>query len=95
MDRFSVWRNNTAFLYCGLQIVHREVLTPHCAKTWDLCLDIIRDKSLWQLAAKLGPRFLAYLKAFQAMRVGFAEGAFVYGLFVASSPSNVVFPGES
>jgi tocopherol O-methyltransferase len=71
---------------CGLQIAHREVLTPHCAKTWDLCLDIIKDKSLWQLAAKLGPRFLAYLKAFQAMRAAFDRGAFAYGLFVAFSP---------
>jgi tocopherol O-methyltransferase len=68
---------------CGLQIAHREVLTGHCAKTWELCLDIIKDKSLWKLAAKLGPRFLAYLKAFEAMRAAFAGGAFVYGLFVA------------
>ena len=70
----------------GLQIVHREVLTAHCAKTWDLCLDIIKDKSFWTLAAQRGPDFLAYLKAFRAMRAGFASGNFVYGLFTAVAP---------
>lgn len=67
----------------GLQIVCRQVLTPNCAKTWDLCLDIIKDKSFWTLAAQQGAEFLAYLRAFRAMRAAFASGVFVYGLFVA------------
>jgi len=70
----------------GLQIVHREVLTAHCAKTWDLCLDIIKDRSFWALAAQRGPDFLRYLRTFRAMRAGFASGKFVYGLFVAVAP---------
>ena len=72
----------------GLQIVHREVLNKNCAKTWDLSLDIIKDKSFWALAAKFGAHFVTYLKAFEAMRAGFASGNFVYGLFVASNSSN-------
>ncbi len=71
-----------------LQIMHREVLNKNCAKTWDLCLDIIKDKSFWALAAKYGTHFVSYLKAFEAMRAGFASGNFVYGLFVASAISN-------
>ncbi|HXM94278.1 MAG TPA: class I SAM-dependent methyltransferase [Candidatus Dormibacteraeota bacterium] len=71
----------------GLQITHREILNKNCAKTWDLCLDIISDKALWALAAKYGTEFVAYLKAFQAMRAGFASGNFVYGLFVARAGS--------
>src|ERR1700680_3047437 len=71
----------------GLQIMHREVLNKNCAKTWDLCLDIIKDKSFWALAAKYGADFVSYLKAFEAMRAGFASGNFVYGLFVASAIS--------
>ena len=74
----------------GLPIVHRDILNKNCAKTWDLCLDIISDKAFWALAVKLGAEFVSYLKAFQAMRAGFASGNFVYGLFVAcaeSSPS--------
>jgi len=73
----------------GLQILHREILNKNCAKTWDLCLDIIKNKSFWALAAKYGTEFVSYLKAFQAMRAGFASGNLVYGLFVASTISNV------
>ena len=71
----------------GLQIMHREVLNNNCAKTWDLSLDIIKDKSFWFLAAKFGAHFVTYLKAFEAIRAGFASGNFVYGLFVASNNS--------
>jgi tocopherol O-methyltransferase len=70
----------------GLQIAHREVLTANCAKTWDLGLDIIKDKSFWALAAKLGTEFITYLKAFQAVRNAIASDNFVYGLFVAKKP---------
>jgi tocopherol O-methyltransferase len=71
----------------GLQIMRREVLNKNCAKTWDLGLGIIKDKSFWALAARLGTHFVSYLKAFQAMRAGFASGNFVYGLLVASAIS--------
>jgi tocopherol O-methyltransferase len=67
----------------GLRIVHRQVLTPNCAKTWELSLHIIKDRSFWALAAKYGADFVTYLKAFRAMRTGYASGSFVYGLFVA------------
>ena len=69
----------------NLQIVHREVLNKSCARTWDLSVEIIKDKNLWALAAKLGTQFITYLKAFQAVRAGFASGNFVYGLFVATA----------
>jgi cyclopropane fatty-acyl-phospholipid synthase-like methyltransferase len=71
----------------GLEITHREILNKNCAKTWDLSLEIIKDKNFWTLAAKYGSHFVTYLKAFQAMRAGFASGNFVYGLFVASAIS--------
>jgi tocopherol O-methyltransferase len=72
----------------GLRIVHREILNKNCAKTWDLCLDIIKDRAFWTLAAKHGAEFVSYLKAFQAMRAGFASGNFVYGLFIACAASS-------
>ena len=72
----------------GLQIMHRAILNKNCAKTWDLCLDIINNKAFWELAAKYGAAFVSYLKAFQAMRAGFASGNFVYGLFVACAASS-------
>jgi cyclopropane fatty-acyl-phospholipid synthase-like methyltransferase len=67
----------------GLRAVHREVMNRQCAKTWDLCLEIIGRKALWNLAAEMGPAFLDFLKAFRAMKAGFASGNFVYGLLVA------------
>jgi tocopherol O-methyltransferase len=69
----------------GLQILHREILNENCARTWDLSLEIIKDPSLWAFAAKHGSQFISYLKAFQAIRNGFASGNFAYGLFVAKS----------
>lgn len=72
----------------GLHIVHRQDLTRNCAKSWDLGLDIIKDKKFWALAAKLGAEFVTNLKSFYAMRAGFASGNFVYGLFVAKMPEN-------
>jgi tocopherol O-methyltransferase len=80
MDDYEKFLNEN-----GLRIVHREVLNKYCAKTWDLSLDIIKDKSFWALAAKYGTHFISFLKAFEAMRAGFASGNFVYGLLVASS----------
>ena len=73
------------FISNGLQILHREGLNKNCAKTWDISLEIIKDKNFWALATKLGSHFVAYLKAFHAMRAGFASGNFAYGLFVASA----------
>lgn len=70
----------------GLKVVRREVLNKNCAKTWDFCLDIIKDKSLWGLAAQYGPAFLRFLRAFKDMRAGFASGNFIYGLMVAKKP---------
>jgi tocopherol O-methyltransferase len=74
----------------GLRITRREVLNKNCAKTWDLCLDIIKDKDFWALAAKYGTHFVSYLQAFKAMRAGFTSGNFVYGLIVASAQSTAL-----
>ena len=70
----------------GLKVVRREMLNENCAKTWDFCLDIIKDKSLWVLAAQYGPPFVRFLRAFKHMRAGFASGNFIYGLMVAKRP---------
>jgi hypothetical protein len=70
----------------GLQIIHRQDLTRQCAKTWDLGLDMIRGRSFWTLAAKKGKDFVNYLRAFRAMRAGYASGNFVYGLVIARKP---------
>jgi tocopherol O-methyltransferase len=73
----------------GLQIVHRQDLTRQVAKSWDVGLDVIRDKSFWVLAAKMGKDFVTNLKSFRAMRVGYTSGTFVYGLFVGRKPATL------
>jgi tocopherol O-methyltransferase len=70
----------------GLTVSDRQILNERCAKTWDLCLEIIRKKEFWALALKLGPEFVHFLEAFQAMKSGFASGHFIYGLLVARKP---------
>jgi len=71
----------------GLEIIRSEVLNKNCAKTWDASLEIIKDKSLWGLAAQNGAEFVRFLRAFKAMRAGFASGNFIYGLLVARKPA--------
>ncbi len=70
----------------GCRIVHREILNDHCARSWNIALDIIKQKAFWELALRLGADFIANLKGFQAMRDGFSSGAFIYGLLVAEKP---------
>ena len=67
----------------GFSVIRSDILNRQTAKTWDYCLDIIKDKALWQLAANNGPEFLRFLRAFKAMRSGFSSGNFVYGLLIA------------
>jgi tocopherol O-methyltransferase len=96
MVELSVMDDYERFLTSnGLQITHREILNKQCAKTWDLSLDIIRDKAFWALAAKLGTHFVSYLKAFQVIRAGFSSGNFTYGLFVAQVQSTSSAPSRA
>jgi tocopherol O-methyltransferase len=67
----------------GLEVTRCQVLNQYCAKTWDFCLDIIKDKALWGAAVQNGPAFVRFLRAFKDMRSGFESGNFVYGLMVA------------
>jgi tocopherol O-methyltransferase len=68
----------------GLNLKAREILNARCAKTWDISLDIIKQKEFWRLAARKGREFVGFLRGFSAMRAGFASGTFVYGLLVAN-----------
>jgi tocopherol O-methyltransferase len=70
----------------GLEIVHREDMTAKCTKTWDLGLEIIKDRKFWALAAEFGSEFITYLRSYRAVRTALSCGAFVNGLFVARAP---------
>jgi tocopherol O-methyltransferase len=76
----------------GFQIVHRQDLSANCAKSWDIGMEVIKDKSFWSLAVKHGAQFVSYMKAFYAMRAAFSAECFVVGLFVAKKPENAPTP---
>ena len=67
----------------GLDIGGTNDLSTHCAKTWDISLNLIKNRALWKLASDQGIDFVHFLRAFNAMRKGFASGNFVYGLIIA------------
>jgi len=70
----------------GLLVTKSEVLNKNCAKTWDISVDIIKNKAFWAIAAKHGADFVHFLKAFKTARASFLSGNFVYGLIVAKKP---------
>ncbi len=78
MPEYEAWMTASR-----LKITRCEILNKQCAKSWDLGLNIIKKRSLWKLAATHGVMFVDFLRAFRAMRAGFASGNFVYGLVVA------------
>ena len=57
----------------GLQVTRSSVPNQHTAKTWDFCLDIIKDKALWQPLPNT-PRLVRFLPGFKAMRAGLSSG---------------------
>jgi len=67
----------------GFRLLYAEDVTAYVSKTWDLCLNIIANKSLWQLARQHGPEVVRFLKAFRAMRAGCASRSFVYAMITA------------
>jgi tocopherol O-methyltransferase len=69
-----------------LQVAQTGILNKSCAKSWDLSLDIIKKRSFWALAVKMGPGIVDHLESFRAMKAGFASGTFVLGLLVAKKP---------
>jgi tocopherol O-methyltransferase len=84
MDNYiSILKSN------GLEIIKSEDISKNTAKTWDISLEIIKDKMFWQLALKKGREFVNFLRSFRAMKAGFSSGNFVYGLIVAKKISNI------
>jgi tocopherol O-methyltransferase len=69
-----------------LRLTYYEDASPMVAKTWDICLEIAKERALWQLASQHSKEFIAFLKSFKAMRNGFKSGAFRYALMVMEKP---------
>jgi tocopherol O-methyltransferase len=70
----------------NLRLRYYEDISPKVARTWDICLSMMKEKAVWQLATQHGHEFVAFLKSFKAMRDGFKSGAFRYALMVVEKP---------
>jgi tocopherol O-methyltransferase len=64
-------------------------LSQEVARTWDLCLGIIQDESLWVTARGLGADFVDFLASFTAMKNGYEAKALEYQLIVCRKPQAV------
>jgi tocopherol O-methyltransferase len=78
IQEYQAWMEES-----GLQVSKTEILNRQCAKTWDVCLDIINNKTFWKLAARNGAEFIGFLRGFKGMRAGFRSGNFIYAMMVA------------
>lgn len=73
----------------GLQPMAEPMeIGPHVSATWDISVGLVADPKLWALALTQGRDFVAFLRAFQAMRAGYRNKTFEYAVmsFQARSP---------
>ena len=68
------------------KLVHFEDISPKVKKTWEIGLNIIKDKSVWAFAARHGRKFLRHLRGFRSIKRGYEEKKFQYGIVVAERP---------
>jgi tocopherol O-methyltransferase len=65
----------------GLNVFHPpKDISAQVARTWDISWQLVKNPSLWAFAISQGRDGLAFLQAFRAMRRGYAEGSFRYGV---------------
>ncbi|MGD0729178.1 MAG: class I SAM-dependent methyltransferase [Candidatus Micrarchaeaceae archaeon] len=62
----------------GLKLKYHKDISNNVKKTWDVSLEIIKNKELWSLARNHSKEFTNFLKAFKSMKNGFKSGAFKY-----------------
>ena len=70
----------------NLRLLFYEDISAGVAQTWDICLDIIKNKTLLKMATRHGKEFTNFLKSFKAMRGGFRTGAFRYAVMILDKP---------
>ncbi len=65
-----------------LRLLHYEDISSHVARTWEISLNIAKNKAVWQIASRLGKEFCSFLESFKAMRRGFRSDSFRYAIMV-------------
>jgi tocopherol O-methyltransferase len=67
----------------GLEVLADDDLSAQCGRTWEITGDLLKSRSLRQLATAQPIEFIRFLRSAKAMRTGFAHGCFVYGMLIA------------
>ncbi len=67
----------------NFSVIDCEDVSSKVKQTWDLGLEIIKNKSLWKLAAAQGKIGLTHLKAFRKMKKGYEKGKLMYLFIIA------------
>ncbi len=77
------------FTSAGGRVVYLDDVSKETAKTWDICIDLIGEKTsaVWALATSMGSDFVAFLVSFRAMQRGFATGAFRFTIVIGEKPT--------
>ena len=71
----------------GLKVSHGpKDISAEVAKTWDISWQLVSSPSLWAFAISQGRDGVAFLQAFRAMRRGYTEGSFRYGVMAFERP---------
>jgi len=61
-------------------------ISSQVARTWDISWELVSNPSLWAFAISQGRDGLAFLQSFRAMRRGFGNGSFRYGVMCFEKP---------
>ncbi|KAL1838862.1 hypothetical protein VTJ49DRAFT_2115 [Mycothermus thermophilus] len=65
----------------GLRLLNGPLdISKDVSKTWDISWSLVQNPSLWAFAFSQGRDGIAFLQAFRAMRRGYANGSFRYGV---------------
>lgn len=71
----------------GLEVFAQPMdISTEVAQTWDISWSLVQSPALWAFALSQGRDGLAFLQAFRAMRRGYGNGTFRYGVMVFSKP---------
>jgi tocopherol O-methyltransferase len=71
----------------GLRVFAKpKDISKQVAKTWDISWQLVCNPSLWAFAISQGRDGLSFLQSFRAMKRGYAEGSFRYGVMVLEKP---------
>ncbi|KAJ9602603.1 hypothetical protein H2200_012796 [Cladophialophora chaetospira] len=71
----------------GLKVFHEpRDISAQVAKTWDISWQLVSSPSLWAFAISQGRDGLAFLQSFRAMRRGYSDGSFRYGVMAFVKP---------